>query len=418
MDESPRNLRTMLAEAKDHSELMIDLAYAALFFNDEDMAQEVDDLQEDLLDRVHDMRAICVLAARNPREAEQMSSVLLVASAIERMAIAATDIAHIVTHKLGIPPALLHDLAHAQEASHRVRVRDESELAHNSLEALELTTKLSMRVVAMKRSKEWIIDPDGDVVVVPDDVLIVRGSPDGIPGLRVMAGAPEWNVPAPVDDGAISDLDRAVDVLVEMKDISEVAVGLAYSAILFSDRSLAAEVAHLENRIDEMREHLEVWILRAASEMIDPSPLRGLLRLGGAAEEIGDAAQQLVWLIERDEEMHPILQLSLGESDEVVVRMPVAKSSDIADKTLGEVRLEIETGFFLLAIRRASRYVYRPRSATKILASDELIATGPNEGREYFAQLCGYHFMEDEETGETELVLVQTQLELETQTEQ
>jgi uncharacterized protein with PhoU and TrkA domain len=340
------------------------------------------------------------------REAEQMSSVLLVVSAIERMAVAAIDVSRIVTHKLGIPPALLHDLAGAEEVSHRVRVRDDSALAHKTLESLELPTELSMRVVAIKRMKEWIIDPDGEEVIVPDDVLIVRGAPDGINGLREMAGAPEWNRPPAVEDGALSDLDRAVDVLVEMKNFSEVAVGLAYSAILFDDRSLAAEVAHLENRIDEMREHLEVWVLRASSETIDPSALRGLLRLGGAAEEIGDAAQQLVWLIERDEEMHPILQLSLGESDEVVVRMPVAESSEIEGKSLGEVQLEIETGFFLLAIRRQEQYVYRPRSRAKILAGDELIATGPNEGREYFAQLCGYHFMEDEDTGETELVRV------------
>ena len=31
MDDKPRNLRAMLAEAKDLSELMVDLAYAALF---------------------------------------------------------------------------------------------------------------------------------------------------------------------------------------------------------------------------------------------------------------------------------------------------------------------------------------------------------------------------------------------------
>ena len=70
MDESPRNLRTMLAEAKDHSELMIDLAYAALFFNDRDMAEEVDELEAGMLDRVHDMREICILAARKVRSKE------------------------------------------------------------------------------------------------------------------------------------------------------------------------------------------------------------------------------------------------------------------------------------------------------------------------------------------------------------
>ncbi len=37
-------------------------------------------------------------------------------------------------------------------------------------------------------------------------------------------------------------LDRAVDILVEMKDLAEAAVGLAYSSLLFNNRSLAAEV--------------------------------------------------------------------------------------------------------------------------------------------------------------------------------
>ena len=44
------------------------------------MAEEVHELEERLSDLVHDMREVCVLAARSPREAEQMSSVLHVIS--------------------------------------------------------------------------------------------------------------------------------------------------------------------------------------------------------------------------------------------------------------------------------------------------------------------------------------------------
>ena len=122
-DKPPRNLKAMLSEAKDTSELMVDLAYAALFFGDEQMAVEVHELEERLSDLVHEMREICVLAARSPRDAEQMSSVLHVVSAIERMANAAVDVSRIVTHHLGIPPVLVADLAAAEEVSHRVRVR-------------------------------------------------------------------------------------------------------------------------------------------------------------------------------------------------------------------------------------------------------------------------------------------------------
>jgi uncharacterized protein with PhoU and TrkA domain len=403
-DQPPRNLKAMLSEAKDTSELMVDLGYAALFFADAGMAEEVQELEERLNGLVHEMREVCVLAGRSPHDAEQMSSVLHVVAAIERMANAAVDVSRIVTHRLGIPAALVADLAAAEEVSHRVRVREDSSLAHRSLADVELPVEVGMRVVAIRRGKEWIIDPDGDEVMLPDDVLILRGPPQGIAELRTLANAPEWRPPTLEEDPTITDLDRAVDVLVEMKNISEVAVGLAYSALLFNDQSLAAEVNHLEDRLDEMRERLEVWVLRAAVEEIDPSRLRGLLHLGAAAEEIGDAAQQMVWLVEKGEEMHPVLAMALGDSDEVIARVPVAPGSALDGRTLHEASLELETGFHLLAIRRAGRYVYRPRGHVRLQAGDELIAIGPDEGRARLAELGGFQLLEDDDTGEVELV--------------
>lgn len=405
MDEKPpRNLKAMLSEAKDASELMVDLGYAALFFDNVAMAEEVMELEERLDGLVHEMREVCILAARSPHDAEQMSSVLHVISSIERIGNAAVNVARIVIHRLGIPAVLIADLAAADEVSHRVRVRASSDLAGRSLADVELPVEVGMRVVAIRRGKEWVIDPDGDEVMLPDDVLFLRGAPDGISELRTLAGAPEWRPPTVGEDPTITDLDRAVDVLVEMKNISEVAVGLAYSALLFYDQSLAAEVNHLEDRLDEMRERLEVWVLRAAAEQIDPSPLRGLLHLGSAAEQLGDSAQQMVWLVEQGEEMHPVLGLALGDSDEVIARVPVGAGSRLDGKTLREAKLELETGTYLLAIRRAGRYIYRPRGLVRLEAGDELIAIGPDDGRDRLAELAGFRVLEDDDTGQIELV--------------
>src|SRR5207253_11264510 len=151
-----------------------------------------------------------------------------------------------------------------------------------------LPTEVGMRVVAIRRGKDWMIDPDGDDTLLPNDVLILRGPSGGIPELRVLAGAPEWRPPGTDDDPAIpTDLDRAVDVLVEMKNVSEVAIGLAYSALVLRDQGLASEVRHLEDRLDEMKDRLELWVLRAGGSAADPAPLRGLLHLSQAAEDLG-----------------------------------------------------------------------------------------------------------------------------------
>jgi len=404
-DDRPRNLREMLANAKDKSELMVDLAYAALFFGDPDMAEEIADLEEEMSHLVHDMRGVCVMAVRNPREADGMSSVLQVISAIERIANDAVDIARIVTHKLGIPAELVADLSTAAEVSHRVLVSRGSRLTHRPLKDHELPVQTGMRVMAVRR-QQWITDVDGETVLIPGDVLFLRGSPEGIGPLRELAGAASWQPPQLPEDPFVSDLDRAVAVLVEMKNLSEVAVGLAYSALVLNDLGLAAEVRHIEDRLDEMKDRLELWVLRAASEKVDPSPLRGLLHLSQAAEDIGDQAQAMVWLIERLQDVHPILELALGDSDEVVTRLPVRAGSEADEQCLRDLRLKIEGGFTVLAIRRGEQYIYRPRGNARFVAGDELIARGPAEGRELLARRCGWRLIDPQSDGEMQLEAV------------
>src|SRR5207244_11413165 len=187
MEDRPRNLKTMLSEAKDTSELMVDLGYAALYFGDPVTAVEGDALEARLSDLVHEMRAICVLAARSPRDADAMASVLQVVSAIERMGNAAVDIGRIVTRRLGIPRALVADLSSAEEISHRVRVRDGSQMAHRTLSDLELPVEVGMRVVAIRREHEWITDVEGDEVLRPGDGLFLQGTAAGIAELRALA---------------------------------------------------------------------------------------------------------------------------------------------------------------------------------------------------------------------------------------
>src|ERR1044072_3345893 len=120
-----------------------------------------------------------------------------------------------------------------------------------------------------------------------------------------------------------------------------------------------------------MKERLELWVLRAGGDTVDPAPLRGLLHLSQAAEDLGDAAQQMVWLIEEKEELHPILSIALGDSDEGVGRGAVAPGSEAAGCSLSELQLDIEPGFHVLAVLRGGRYLYRPRGHVRLEAGDE-----------------------------------------------
>ncbi|MCP3936007.1 MAG: potassium channel protein [Actinomycetia bacterium] len=404
MDDKPRNVKTLLAEAKDMSELMVDLAYAAVYFGDEGMADAVVDLEEDMSETVAEMRALSLLAVRNRREAEEMTWVLRIVSAIERIANSAVDIGQIVTRNLGIPQVLVADLAGAAEVSHRLVVREGSHLANRPLSDMELPVVVGMRVVAIQSGRRWNTHVDGDTIVEPGDVLFMRGEPAGIVRLRELAAAPRWEPPALDDPTTLTDLDRAVDTLVEMKNLSETAVGLAYSCLVLRDKGLAREIKGLEARLDEMKSSLQTWVLRAGQENLDPSPLRGLLHLAEAAEDIGDQALEMVAVVLDDGELHGIVTLALGDTDEVVVSMPVAPHSEADTAALGSLGLNLDPGFHVLAVRRGASYLYNPRKYVVLHAGDEVLASGPEEGQGRLAARFGYRLEEDDETGVDELI--------------
>lgn len=387
--EGPNTVKGLLAEIKDSSELMVDLAYAAVFFSDADLAKEVRRLEDRMSQHVHQLRKLSILAARSPEDAEHMAGVLEIASAVEKIADAADDIARVVSSGLGIVDDLRRDLRHADEMVSRIKVREGAEAIGQSLRELALPVEIGMWVIAARRGGEWDLDPDADFIVGEGDVLLVQGHEDGVKLAREVMGAPPLPETPDEPDIVLSDLDRAVDLLVEMKNSAEVAVGLAYSALLFNDQALAAEVSNLENRSDAVHDELESWVLRSALEARNPDELRGLIRLASASETIFDSAREMTRLVEAGEELHPVIAAALVESDEVGYEGVVAAGSAADGKSIKELAVETETGMFVLAVQSGRRWTYRPKPRFSFVAGDRIVAIGPAEGGEELDRMLG-----------------------------
>ena len=388
MDDQPRNVKELLVEAKDASELMVDLAYAAVFFEDDKLAHEVERLEDRMNGDLRRLRQVAMLAARSPEDAEAMAGVLWIAGAVEKIGDAASDIARVVAARLGIPDALRPDLRHADEMTARVKVREGAAVIGRSLRELSLPTETGMWIMAIRSGIDWRFDPGAEDVLSEGDVLLMRGPEEGVVLARELAGAPPRPEPPQEEPPPLSELDRAVDILVELKDLSEAAVGLAYSSILFNNRALAAEVTALEARSDILHDELESWVLRAAPEARNPDELRGLLRLGAASESMCDAARDMTWYVEHGEALHPVVQLALEETEETSTETVVDAGTLADGRSLKDLRVETETGMFVLAIQRGPRWIYRPRGTFTLRAGDRLIAVGPEEGATELDVLC------------------------------
>ena len=387
-----RNVKDLLSASKDTTELMLDLAFASVFLDEEKLAREVLRL-EDLMDEaVRELRILCMLATRSPEDAEQLSGVLGMVNAIEEIADAAEDIARVTLRDLGVPPALRDDLRYADEVTARVKLRGSSALAGRSLRDIALPAETGMWVIAIRREVEYEHGPRADTTLLDGDVLFLQGPAEGVDLVRGMAGAKALGLASPPVQGKLTDLDRAVDILIEMKNAAEASVGLAYSAVLFDDTGLASEVSGIEDTCDSLYHDLQHWVLRAARELPDDDDLdglRALISIGQSAEAIADAAQEMTRLAETPEETHPVIRAALINTEERVDDAVVQPDAEMVGKTLRELKLRTTTGADVLALQRQGRWINKPRSARRVEAGDRLVVLGPEEGIERLRAWAG-----------------------------
>ena len=112
------------------------------------------------------------------------------------------------------------------------------------------------------------------------------------------------------------------------------------------------------------------------------------MKLAHAGEQIADAAQEIADVELRDVELHPILKMSIRESDVVFTKVQTEEQSVLCGKTLGELKLGSETGMLVIAMRHKNKWLYGPDKNTKIDSGDILFAKGPEDGEKHLIELA------------------------------
>jgi uncharacterized protein with PhoU and TrkA domain len=385
----PVSVKAVLAEMKDTAELLIDLSYSAVLHGGDEVAAEVLELEERMDVLQMQARMSLLMAARSPEDAEALAPVLGVVGAAEKISDAAGDIAKVVLEDIGVPEAMRTAIPEAVETVVRAQVVEDAAYAGETLGDLNLETETGVRVIAIRRAGEWIVNPDCDTTLEAADAVLLRGTEAALSAVYGTLTGDAYDPPDPVDS-SIDDLDRAVDSIVLMKNMSELAVDLAYGAVLFDSEGVAEEVAELEAEVDALKSRFEAWVLRAAPRVEDPITLRGLVHLAGATEVISDAALEISEGVLRGLDTHPVVAAAVEESDEVIVRVTVAAGSRLADASLGDLEVKTTTGMRVIAVRRGDGdWVISPGPETTVGENDALIAKGTRAGAARLAELAG-----------------------------
>jgi len=388
------NVKDVLVQMKDISGSMVDLAYSAVLYSNPEIAKEVYKLEERMHSLLYKMRIAIMLGARNMDDAVEFAGILQIASAAEKIASAAGDIAKIA-ESVDITQYL--DRSDFEEAVINVRIKPASELTNKTLEGLKLETETGMSVLAIKRGSKWMYLPPGSERLKEGDLIIISGPTEGIPAFCRLATGEEYREreKREGEEGAEGKAkeekprkritEEIADFMADMKNLSELTVGLAYSAVMFESKEIAAEVKDLEDTMDRMKDELEILVMKAARGVTSKTnfeELRGILHVAISSETISDAAYEIADVVLRDIKLHPVFLASVRESDEVILKMEV-RNSAIFGNTLRDLKIETRTGMFVLAIRRADgKWVYNPGGDAVLKGGDLLIMRGPREGED------------------------------------
>ncbi|MEM0084360.1 MAG: TrkA C-terminal domain-containing protein [Candidatus Methanomethylicia archaeon] len=176
----PRPVKEVLVDMKNLCGLIVDLAYASVFFDDADLAEEVLEFERDIDSLLYELWASASIAVRDLEDAETLAGVMKLAIAIDNISNAAADIVQVIRLKLGIPSCLKNALSKVEPQYRRFIPNKDSILIGKRLADLNLDVYFGIYILAIRRGSKIIIDPEDSEVILENDVLIVKGSMDGL----------------------------------------------------------------------------------------------------------------------------------------------------------------------------------------------------------------------------------------------
>jgi len=168
-------------------------------------------------------------------------------------------------------------------------------------------------------------------------------------------------------------------LLVEMKDLSELMIDLAYSSALFHNTDLARDVLELEKKVDNLALLLKMNVMIAARDAKDAKDLLGVSLVSSAADEISDAAADIAYIVLHGIGIHPAVREAFKRVEEQLGRFIVKRDSILSGKSLRELRLASRIGVDIIAIRRGNEWIINPKGD---LAYSSIILNSSDLARE------------------------------------
>lgn len=168
------NVKDLLEEVKNLSELMLDLAYSSVLYESKEIAKEVlllfnnlDDMEQKLYTHL--------FAASRGRYSRKLVSVIDIIESSKMVAAAARNMSELVLEGSELHPIVKEALQASDESITRIEVTGKSMLANKTLGELCLRSRTGVNIIAVRRKDKWIFYPHKHTLMQENDILIGVG---------------------------------------------------------------------------------------------------------------------------------------------------------------------------------------------------------------------------------------------------
>jgi uncharacterized protein with PhoU and TrkA domain len=173
------------------------------------------------------------------------------------------------------------------------------------------------------------------------------------------------------------------EILILLRDFSQLMVQLGYAAIMEESVELAKEALRVKSYIRDLdydlrKEALMVARLSKYSKSDIPQ-IANILQIGVAIKEMSDGVDDLIEIAIRDVGVHPVIQMAYTRKDIRTMRFEVEADSKLDGKELKELDIDPKSECKTIAVRRKSEWFFDPQPKMKIKEGDVLIIEGRND---------------------------------------
>jgi uncharacterized protein with PhoU and TrkA domain len=173
------------------------------------------------------------------------------------------------------------------------------------------------------------------------------------------------------------------EILVLLRDFSQLMIQLGYAAIMDESIELAKEALRVKSYIRDLDYELRKEALMVARlskfSRGDIPQIANILQIGVAIKEMSDGVDDLIDIAIRDVGVHPVIQMAYTRKEIRTMRFEVGADSKLDGDKLEALDLDPESGCRTIAVRRKSEWFLDPKLNMKIKEGDVLIIEGRNE---------------------------------------